>query len=105
MGKDPGGTSAKCVDWLPGAGLPSSRHVRHQQKRQEMEIADLVLAPSSFVAGTVQTFHPNKTLVLAPRGVDLEFWTSGAPGEGSEVLRFIYAGQASLRRISTLLRF
>jgi glycosyltransferase involved in cell wall biosynthesis len=86
------------VDWLPPAGLPSSRHVRHQQKRQEMELADLVLAPSSFVAETVRTFHPNKTLALAPYGVDLEFWTPGARNEGSEVLRFIYAGQISLRK-------
>jgi alpha-maltose-1-phosphate synthase len=88
----------KFVDWLPTDGLPSSRHVRHQQKRQEMELADLVLAPSSFVAETVRTFHPNKTLALAPYGVDLEFWTPGSRAEGSEVLRFIYAGQISLRK-------
>jgi glycosyltransferase involved in cell wall biosynthesis len=88
----------KFVDWLPAAGLPSSRHVRHQQKRQEMELADLVLAPSSFVAETVRTFHPNKNLALAPYGVDLEFWKPGARKEGSEVLRFIYAGQISLRK-------
>jgi glycosyltransferase involved in cell wall biosynthesis len=35
---------------------------------------------------------------LAPYGVDLEFWTPGARNEGSEVLRFIYAGQISLRK-------
>jgi glycosyltransferase involved in cell wall biosynthesis len=86
------------VDWLPAAGLPSSRHVRHQQKRQEMELADLVLVPSSFVAETVRAFHPNKTIALAPYGVDLEFWTPGMRKEGSEVLRFIYAGQISLRK-------
>jgi glycosyltransferase involved in cell wall biosynthesis len=88
----------KFVDWLPAGGLPSSRHVRPQQKRQEMELADLVLAPSTFVANTVRTFHPNKMLALAPYGVDLEFWRPGARNERSGVLRFIYAGQISLRK-------
>jgi len=88
----------KFVDWLPTGGLPSSRYVRPQQKSEEMELADLVLAPSSFVADTVRAFHPNKPLALAPYGVDLEFWTAGARNEGSEVLRFIYAGQISLRK-------
>jgi len=88
----------KFVDWLPAGGLPSSRYVRPRQKQQEMELADLVLAPSSFVAETVRAFHPNKALALAPYGVDLEFWTPGATNEGSEALRFIYAGQISLRK-------
>jgi starch synthase len=84
------------VDWRPVGELPSCHYVRPQQKRQEMELADLVLVPSSFVAETVRTFHPNKTLALAPYGVDSEFWTPGVRKEGSEVLRFIYAGQISL---------
>jgi len=93
------------VEWLPAGGLPSSRYVRPQQKRQEMELADLVLAPGSFVAETIRAFHPNKALALAPYGVDLEFWTAGARNDGSEVLRFIYAGQISLRKgIPTLLQ-
>ena len=86
------------VDWLPAGGLPSSRHVRPQQKRQEMELADLVLAPSSFVANTIRAFHPNKLLALAPYGVDLEFWRASARNDLSGVLRFIYAGQISLRK-------
>lgn len=86
------------VDWLPTGGLPSSRYVRPQQKCQEMELADLVLAPSSFVADTIRAFYPNKALALAPYGVDLEFWTVGGRNEGSEVLRFIYTGQISLRK-------
>ena len=89
----------KFVDWLPAGGLPSSRYIRPQQKREEMELADLVLAPSSFVADTVRAFHPNKSLALASYGVDLEFWTPGLKNErGSEILRFIYAGQLSLRK-------
>jgi len=90
--------SRQFVDWLPVGGLPSSRYVRPQQKQKEMELADLVLAPSSFVADTVRAFHPNKTLALAPYGVDLEFWTPCGRNDRSEVLRFIYAGQISLRK-------
>ena len=86
------------VDWLPAAGLPSSRYVRLQQKREEMELADLVLAPSSFVAETIRDFYPNKVLALAPYGVDLQFWTPGTRKEESETLRFIYAGHISLRK-------
>ena len=86
------------VDWLPAAGLPSTRYVRPEQKREEMELADLVLAPSSFVAKTIREFFPNKVLALAPYGVDLEFWTPGTRKEGSERLRFIYAGHISLRK-------
>jgi glycosyltransferase involved in cell wall biosynthesis len=93
------------VDWLPSGGLSSNRYVRPQQKQEEMELADLVLAPSSFVANTVRAFHPNKTLALAPYGVDLEFWQAGARNKGSEMLRFIFAGQISLRKgIPTLLQ-
>ena len=86
------------VDWLPAGGLPSSRYARPQQKRQEMELADLVVAPSSFVAETVRAFHPNKVLALAPYGVDLKFWTPVVRNEESEILHFIYAGQISLRK-------
>jgi glycosyltransferase involved in cell wall biosynthesis len=86
------------VDWLPAGGLPSSRYVRPQQKREEMKLADLVLVPSTFVANTVRAFYPNKPLALAPYGVDLEFWRADAGKEASEVLRFIYAGQISLRK-------
>jgi starch synthase len=88
----------KFVDWLPAGGLPSSPYVRPRQKREEMELADLVLAPSSFVAETVRAFHPKKAIALVPYGVDLEFWTPGTRNTGSEVLHFIYAGQISLRK-------
>jgi starch synthase len=93
-----GELAKKFVDWLPASGLASSRYVRPQQKCQEMELADLVLVPSSFVASTIRAFHPNKPIALAPYGVDLEFWRPSARNNGSEVLRFIYAGQISLRK-------
>jgi len=86
------------VDWLPSGGLPSSAYVRPSQKQKEMHLADLVLVPSSFVADTIRAFHPNKTIALAPYGVDSEFWQVDERDNKSEVLRFIYAGQVSLRK-------
>lgn len=88
----------KYADWLPAAGLPSDRFVRPHQKRREMDLADLVMAPSSFVAETVLRFHPKKSLALAGYGVDLNFWQPGARNERPENLRFVYAGQISLRK-------
>ena len=98
-------------DWLPSGGLLSNRYVRPEQKRKEMDLADFVLAPSTFVKETILRFHPDKKVALVPYGVDLEFWnpTSGdqqAPS-GSQpgplpaprsTLRFIYAGQCSIRK-------
>jgi glycosyltransferase involved in cell wall biosynthesis len=88
----------KFVDWLPAGELPSRRYVRPQQKREEMELADLVLVPSTFVANTIRAFHPNKTISLAPYGVDLDFWKPRDRHLRSGILRFIYAGQISLRK-------
>lgn len=93
------------VDWLPSRGLPSNRYVRPQQKKEEIELADLVLAPSNFVANTVRAFHPNKALAVASYGVDLEFWQARPRNKESEKLRFMFAGQISLRKgIPTLLQ-
>jgi glycosyltransferase involved in cell wall biosynthesis len=86
------------ADWLPAGGLPSSRYVRPEQKRQEMELADLVLAPNRFVEKTIRDFHPAERIELAPYGVDCEFWTPATTKEESDTLRFLYAGQLSLRK-------
>jgi starch synthase len=86
----------KFADWLPEGGLPSRRYVRPEQKKAEMELADLVLAPSSFVEKTVRAYHPEKRVVRAPYGVDTNFWTPGPRASGP--LTFIYAGQISLRK-------
>lgn len=86
------------ADWLPAGGLPSSRHVRPEQKRREMELADLVLVPSSFVEKTIRAFHPDKRLARTPYGVDLNFWRPAPVRQGGDRLRFIYAGQLSLRK-------
>ncbi len=85
------------ADWLPAEGLASSPYVRPEQKCREMELADLVLAPSHFVEETIRTYHPGKRIARAPYGVDLEFWTP-APRPADGPLRFIYAGQLSIRK-------
>lgn len=88
----------KYADWLPAGGLSTNQFVRPEQKALEMQLADIVLAPSSFVESTIRTSHPGKKVCRAPYGVDLEFWRrpAGDPGQGP--LRFIHAGQISLRK-------
>ncbi|MDB6171245.1 MAG: glycosyl transferase group 1 [Chthoniobacteraceae bacterium] len=84
-------------DWLPPGGLPSSAFVRPQQKVREMELADLVLVPSRFVERTIASFS-DKPVALAAYGVDSEFWHPAPQASQERPLRFIYAGQASLRK-------
>ena len=95
-------TQAKLVqryaDWLAPGGLPSSRHVRPEQKRREMELADMVLVPSVFVEKSIRAFHPHKVLTRAPYGVDLDFWRPPTRRKEARPLRFIFAGQLSLRK-------
>jgi len=85
------------ADWLPAYGLSSNSYVRPDQKRREMELADLVLAPSRFVEATIRAFHPDKRVARAQYGVDLEFWSPASRERGGP-LRFIYAGQLSIRK-------
>lgn len=85
------------ADWLPAGGVNGSRYVRRDQKKREMELADLVLVPSSFVGRTIAA-HMDKRVHSCPYGVDAAFWH---PDEGMErdgTLRFIYAGSCSLRK-------
>lgn len=59
---------------------------------------------SSFVETTVLAFHPEKKVARAAYGVDLEFWKPEENKEPDHPLRFLYAGQMSLRKgIPTLL--
>lgn len=99
------------ADWLPAGGLPSNRWARPEQKCREMELADLVLVPSTFVEKTIRQFV-DKKIALAPYGVDLDFWqprppasrsqlpasAEGPPPRSAPPLRFIYAGQISIRK-------
>jgi len=86
------------ADWLPPGGLSSSQWSRPEQKRKEMELADLVLAPSAFVRETILQFHPDKKVALAPYGVDTDFWRPSPDEHPEASLRFICAGQCSLRK-------
>jgi glycosyltransferase involved in cell wall biosynthesis len=86
------------ADWVPPAGLPSRRHVRPQQKRQEMELADVVLAPSNFVADTIRRFHPHKSVALASYGVDLTAWAPASPRTTRDIMTFLFVGQCSIRK-------
>lgn len=95
-------TQAKLVrqyaDWLPPGGLTASRYARPEQKRREMELADLVLAPSAFVENSIREFCPDKKLARASYGVDLEFWRPRVGARPSGPLRFLYAGQLGIRK-------
>lgn len=86
------------AEWLPAVGLPSSRHVRPEQKLAEMRLADLVLAPSSFVERTVHEHLPDQRIARAGYGVDLEYWRPPSDRSTARPLTFLYAGQISLRK-------
>jgi glycosyltransferase involved in cell wall biosynthesis len=88
----------KYYDWLPAHGFGPADPGRLEQKHQELELADVILVPSSFVKATVCEFFSSKQIVLAPYGVDAEFWTSGEINESSRPLRFLYAGNLSVRK-------
>ena len=84
-------------DWLPKAGLPSSRYVRPEQKRREMDLSTLVLAPSQFVRDTILRFAEKKVIV-APYGVDTVAWNPPKHRQPSKLLTFLFAGQISVRK-------
>ena len=88
----------KYAAWIPSSAMPIDRYMRPQQKREEMVLADIVLAPSRFVEGTIRDYFPDKSIALTPYGVDLEFWTPRTGAVADRPLRFIYAGQISLRK-------
>jgi glycosyltransferase involved in cell wall biosynthesis len=86
----------KYADWLPAGGL--SPQVPREQKCREIELADLVLVPSSFVADTVRDFHPDKAVALAPYGVDLAGWPAAPTRTPQDTITFLFAGQCSVRK-------
>jgi glycosyltransferase involved in cell wall biosynthesis len=86
------------ASWVPAGGLPESRYVRPAQKAREMELADLVLTPGSFVEATVREAFPAKPLARAAYGVDLAFWSPGPARAPDGPLRFLYSGALSIRK-------
>jgi len=91
----------KYPDWLP-AGR-QSQEVRREQKCKEMELADLSLAPSNFVADTIRDFYPNKPVAIAPYGVDLINWSPDTARAPRDVITFLFAGHCSIRKGTPLL--
>jgi glycosyltransferase involved in cell wall biosynthesis len=87
---------AKYRDWLPRAEV--SRPANRQRKVAEMELADLVLAPSQFVADTIHEFYPGKKIALAPYGIDLTQWPAPRQGGAQDELAFLFVGHCSLRK-------
>jgi glycosyltransferase involved in cell wall biosynthesis len=90
------GLETKYADWFPPKKL--AHEVSPEQKRREMELADLVLAPSKFVAESIQEYHPNKRITFAPYGVDLAAWPSRTRQIYEEMMTFVYAGQCSVHK-------
>ena len=86
------------AEWLPSEEFGAGDDARIDCKRQEMELADLVLVASRFVENTVREFHSQKEIARAPYGVDVEFWTPPPAHNPLGPLRFIYAGQISVRK-------
>jgi alpha-maltose-1-phosphate synthase len=85
-------------DWLPSSGALAAEEWRLEQKREEMALADLTLVASRYVEGTIRKFYPHKEIARIPYGVDVEFWAPELTEKSSQPLRFIYAGQVSLRK-------
>jgi len=93
----------KFTDWLPVGGLASHKYVRPEQKRREMELADVVIVPSTFVERTIKRFI-EKPCVRAQYGVDTDFWQpSTGPKKTDGPLRFIYVGQLNVRKGTPIL--
>jgi starch synthase len=93
---------AEFAEWLPDGQLRSRKYVRREQKKMEMQLADLVLGPCSFVAKTIEAFI-DRPFALAPYGVDSDFWRPSARSQRDRLFRFIYTGQASIRKGTPLL--
>jgi glycosyltransferase involved in cell wall biosynthesis len=91
----------KYRDWLPPEGIGSSRWVRPEQKRREMELADVVITACSFARNTIREFF-DKAVKLAPYGVDLPERMDRKTGRDG-AFRVVYAGTASVRKGTPLL--
>ncbi len=91
----------KYRDWLPPEGIGSTRFVRPEQKKKEMELADVVLTACGFARDTIREFF-DKEVRLAPYGVNLPA-TAEAKKEKDGVFRVVYAGTASVRKGTPLL--
>jgi glycosyltransferase involved in cell wall biosynthesis len=91
-------------EWADDSAQKSMLFATPEQKRSEMELADLILAPSNFVRETVLKFHPKKNVSLAPYGVDAGFWRPPLRKNSAErKLRFVFAGSVNSRKGAPML--
>jgi starch synthase len=88
----------KYADWLPFRKADTGTQVSPGHKREEMELADLVFAPSRFVADTILEFHPDKTIAIAPYGIDDVAERDFSEHEVRESITFLFVGQCSTRK-------
>lgn len=86
------------ADWQPSGARDDDAGASPEQKRREMALADIVLAPCRFAQATIRAEFPDKPVALAPYGVDAAFWSPGVEQPRSGPLRFIFAGRVSLRK-------
>lgn len=94
----------KYSDWHPGGSSTCDGDVKQFQKKEEMELADLVICPSSFVSDTIKKYMPAKIIEVAPYGVNSTFWKiTEEVAKEARKMRFICAGQMSLRKGTPLL--
>ncbi len=84
-------------DWQPERRENSIFYANPKQKEKEMELADVVLAPSTFVQHTVLEFI-NKPVYVVPYGVDIEARPPQTPKGANDTLHFLYAGHISMRK-------
>jgi glycosyltransferase involved in cell wall biosynthesis len=87
------------ADWLPPQDNHARPLVRPRQKTAEMQLADVVLAPSRFVERSILKYV-DKPVRLAPYGVDLEQWHPAGPQlrPARGPVRFLFAGHISVRK-------
>lgn len=86
----------KYRNWLPPEGIGSAQWVRPEQKRKEMELSDLVLAPCTFAKNTILEKF-DKKVELAAFGVDVP--PKAEPrNPPANKFRVLYAGTASIRK-------
>jgi len=86
------------ADWLPRSVNASDDSARLDRKRREMALTDVVLAPCRFAEATIRADFPDKPVAVAPYGVDAEFWSPAPMPSRGDKLRFVFAGQISLRK-------
>lgn len=89
--------ACRYADWMPPRSAQT--HIdRRERKRKEIGLADLVLAPSTFVAETIAEHYDAKPIAIVPYGADLTDWQPPSKLKTNETLTFLFAGQCSLRK-------